>query len=81
VGESVDAEVGELAVCSAGPEFAEAVAGLFERDLPALRMAARTRARQMHGWDAVFQRLSDIYAEVSREPAFARPPTAMALAS
>jgi alpha-1,6-mannosyltransferase len=81
VGESVDAEVGELAPCSAGPEFAEAVAGLFERDLGTLRLSARMRARQVHGWDAVFQRLSEVYAEVSHEPAFARPPAAMALAS
>jgi alpha-1,6-mannosyltransferase len=81
VGESVDAEVGELAVRSAGPEFAEAVEALFARDLASLSRAARRRACEQHGWDAVFQRLSLVYADVAGEPAFARPAPAYALAS
>jgi alpha-1,6-mannosyltransferase len=81
VGESVDAAVGELAVRSAGPEFAEAVAALFERDLAPLRRAARQRAAERHGWDAVFTQLAALYAEVSGEPAFARPAADFALAS
>jgi alpha-1,6-mannosyltransferase len=81
VGESVDREVGELAVRSAGPEFAEAIEALFDRDLDAVGCAARQRACERHGWDAVFLELSRIYAEVSGEPAFARPSPAYALAS
>jgi alpha-1,6-mannosyltransferase len=81
VGESVDAEVGELAPRSTGPEFAEAVEALFARDLRALRAAARARAVTRHGWDAVFQGLSAIYAEVSGERAFAEPAKDFALAS
>ena len=74
VGESVDPSVGELAVRSTGADFAEAIEALFERDLAGLRRAARERACDRHGWDAVFQRLSHLYAEVSGEPAFDRPP-------
>jgi alpha-1,6-mannosyltransferase len=81
VGESVDASVGQLAPRSTGPEFAAAVQALFERDLVALRRAARLRACERHGWDAVFARLSALYAEVSGEAAFERPPADFALAS
>jgi alpha-1,6-mannosyltransferase len=81
VGESVDPSVGELAIRSTGTDFAEAVEGLFERDLARLRRAARQRACDRHGWDAVFQRLSRLYADVSGEPAFDRPPPGYALAS
>ncbi len=81
VAESVDAGVGELAAASTGPAFAEAVAALFERDLSALGEAARARAVERHGWDAVFTELAEVYAEVSGEPAFAQPASDFALAS
>jgi alpha-1,6-mannosyltransferase len=81
VGESVDRDVGELASRSAGPEFAEAVEALFDRDLARLRRAARQRACERHGWDAVFTQLSSLYAEVSGETAFARAAADFALAS
>jgi alpha-1,6-mannosyltransferase len=81
VGESVDAAVGELALRSTGPEFAEAIEALFTRDLAALSRAARQRACERHGWDAVFQELSRIYADVSGEPAFARTAPVYARAS
>jgi alpha-1,6-mannosyltransferase len=81
VGESVDHSVGELATHSTGPDFAAAVEALFERDLGYLRRAARQRACDQHGWDAVFRRLSALYADVSGEAAFSRPPTDFALAS
>jgi alpha-1,6-mannosyltransferase len=73
VGESVDQAVGELATRSAAPAFAEAIEALFERDAQPLRRAARARATERHGWDAVFQRLSQIYADVSGVTAFAGP--------
>ncbi|HEY1752703.1 MAG TPA: glycosyltransferase [Caulobacteraceae bacterium] len=81
VGESVDFSVGSLAARSTGAQFAGAVAALFERDVADLGRAARERACERHGWDAVFQRLSRLYADVSGEPAFARPPPSYALAS
>jgi alpha-1,6-mannosyltransferase len=81
VGETVDREVGELALRAAGPEFAEAIEALFARDLGALRRAARTRACDRHGWDSVFGRLTEIYADISGEPGFARPAGGFALAS
>jgi alpha-1,6-mannosyltransferase len=81
VGESVDAAVGELAIRSNGPEFAEAIEALFQRDVRELGRAARQRACERHGWDAVFEQLARLYAEVSGEPAFARPAPTYALAS
>ena len=81
VGESVDSSVGELAVRSTPDDFAQAVEALFERDLSPLRRAARVRACERHGWDAVFRRLACLYAEVSGEAAFARPAPEFALAS
>jgi alpha-1,6-mannosyltransferase len=81
VGESVDQAVGELAPRSTGPEFAEAIEALFARDLDALSRAARQRACERHGWDAVFQELARIYADVSGEPAFARTAPSYARAS
>src|SRR5580658_9836305 len=81
VGESVDRSVGELAIRSTGADFAEAVEGLFDRDLLRLGRAARQRACDRHGWDAVFQRLSRLYADLSGEAAFERQPPNLALAS
>ena len=81
VGESVDQSVGELAIRSAGPDFAEAIEALFERDLARLHRTARLTACERHGWDSVFRSLSDIYADVSGEAAFARPAPDFALAS
>jgi alpha-1,6-mannosyltransferase len=81
VGESVDASVGALAVRSTGPDFAEAVESLFERDLVGLGRAARRRACERHGWDAVFQRLARLYADAADEPAFVRPAPGYGLAS
>jgi alpha-1,6-mannosyltransferase len=81
VGESVDAGVGELAPRSCSADFAAAVDALFERDLARLRRAARLRACERHGWDAVFGRLSGLYAEVTGEAAFAGAAAELALAS
>jgi alpha-1,6-mannosyltransferase len=81
VAESVDATVGALATRSAAPEFADAIDGLFADDVHARGRSALLRARERHGWDAVFQRLSRLYADVSGEAAFAKPPPDFALAS
>lgn len=70
VAESVDESVGLLASASEGGVFAEAVAALFERDLEALRGAARLRAETRHGWTPVFDRLTEIYAKLSGAAVF-----------
>jgi alpha-1,6-mannosyltransferase len=81
VAESVDDTVGALATRSAAPEFADAIDGLFSDDVRERGYSALLRARERHGWDAVFQRLSRLYADVSGEAAFAKPPPDFALAS
>ncbi|MFO1014430.1 MAG: glycosyltransferase family 1 protein [Caulobacteraceae bacterium] len=70
VAESVDEGVGALAARSEGGAFAEAVAGLFERDVRGVGQAARARAELRHGWPAVFERLCEVYAEVTGDDAF-----------
>jgi alpha-1,6-mannosyltransferase len=67
---SVDESVGQLAARQDPEGFAEAIAGLFSRDLPAIAAEARRRTVERHRWDAVFGRLSQIYAEVSGYDAF-----------
>ena len=81
VAESVDGSVGALATRSAAPEFAEAIEAVFANDPSVLGRAALLRARERHGWDAVFQRLARLYADVSGEAAFARSSAEFALAS
>lgn len=70
VAESVDSEVGELAVASDGSAMAEAIAGLFERDLAAVGAAARTRAVTRHAWSTVFEQLSGVYGRLTDRQAF-----------
>jgi len=70
VAESVDESVGQLAARSEGGLFAAAVQALFERDLRAVGQAARQRVVERHGWDPVFRRLCEVYAEVSGDAAF-----------
>ena len=81
VAESVDDSVGMLATRSAAPEFAEAIDGLFSGDVQASGRAALARAHDRHGWEAVFRRLSGLYADVTGDPAFARPAAELTLAS
>lgn len=70
VSESVDASVGQLASVSTPQAMAEAIEALFERDAAALGQAARQRAVERHAWDAVFSRLSRIYADISGHEGF-----------
>jgi alpha-1,6-mannosyltransferase len=70
VAESVDEEVGQLAVASEPAAFAEAIEALFARDIAAIGMAARLRAVERHGWNAVFRRLCGIYGELTGHPGF-----------
>ena len=70
VAESVDSGVGQLAARSTPEAFAEAVSALFERDVAALGRAARGRASAVHGWNAVFEQLSALYAGMTGDAAF-----------
>ena len=77
----VDAgEVGELAQRSTAADLAAAIEALFARDLGRLKAAARLRACERHGWDAVFERLAALYADLTGDAAFA-PSLDFALAS
>lgn len=60
IAESIDETVGQLARRSEPAAFAEAIAALFDRDQEMLRLAARARAVERHGWPAVFERLSRV---------------------
>ncbi len=71
--ETVDDSVGQLAPRSAAKPFAEAVEGLFARDVTALGATARARAVSRHGWDSVFERLTGVYAQVTGNSAFSAP--------
>jgi alpha-1,6-mannosyltransferase len=79
VAETVDERVGQLAHSADPGDFAEAVAALFERDLDALRLAARAHAVERFAWDRVFADLADLYGELSGDPAFAAVQAAAAV--
>lgn len=70
VAESVDDEVGQLARASEPGAFSEAVEALFARDVAAVGAAARRRAVERHGWDAVFRQLCAIYGGLTGRRAF-----------
>lgn len=70
VAETVDESVGQLADRSEGRAFAEAVDGLFQRDTQAVGQAARLKAAARHSWNAVFDRLTEIYARMTARQAF-----------
>lgn len=72
--ETVDQGVGQLALRSAAGPFAEAIEALFDRDPARIGAQARARAVAEHGWDRVFERLSDIYARLAGDGAFLLPP-------
>jgi alpha-1,6-mannosyltransferase len=74
VAESVDQEVGQLAVRSEPAAFAEAIEALFARDLAVISAAARRRAVERHGWDAVFRQLCAIYGGLTGRHAFGGQP-------
>ncbi|MFZ5719035.1 MAG: glycosyltransferase [Pseudomonadota bacterium] len=72
VGELIDAAVGQPAQNVEPGGLAEAIEALFARDLPEISRAARRRAETRHGWDATFEALTRLYAELRagrvREP-------------
>ena len=68
--ETVDEEVGVLAARSAAGPFAEAIEALFARDIAVVGAQARVRAVTRHGWDRVFEHLTEIYAGLTGDAAF-----------
>jgi alpha-1,6-mannosyltransferase len=68
IGELVDDEVGQLAPRATALAIAEAIEALFARDLSAISAAARRRAEDCHSWDATFEALSLLYAELCGAP-------------
>jgi alpha-1,6-mannosyltransferase len=74
VAESVDEDVGALAVRSSVWAMADAIDSLFSRDVSLISQAARQRAVSRHGWSAVFGALTGVYAELTGDAAFLRAP-------
>jgi alpha-1,6-mannosyltransferase len=70
VAESVDASVGQLAHGGSAEALAQAIEALFARDVEAISLAARRRAVEQHGWDAVFGKLARVYERVSGHTGF-----------
>jgi alpha-1,6-mannosyltransferase len=70
VSEIVDDAVGQLAVRANAASFASAIETLFDRDVRAVGESARRRVEQRHSWEIAFEGLTDIYANLSGEPAF-----------
>jgi alpha-1,6-mannosyltransferase len=69
VGELIETSVGQHAEGSDPASLAEAIEALFARDLEAISKAARRRAEASHGWDATFESLTRLYAQlIGRAP-------------
>ena len=62
VGELLDNAVGQLSHGVDPASLAEAVEALFDRDIGALKLAARHRAETRHSWDHTFEGLTNLYA-------------------
>jgi alpha-1,6-mannosyltransferase len=71
VGEIVDGQVGAAAEGASAQAIAEAVADVFARDRQALGQAARRRAVGRYSWDAAFERITGLYAELTGDDRFA----------
>jgi alpha-1,6-mannosyltransferase len=64
IAELIDEQVGQRAETVDPAGLAEAIEALFARDLGALSAAARRRAEMRHSWDATFEGLTRLYAEL-----------------
>jgi alpha-1,6-mannosyltransferase len=80
VAETVDDQIGQLAVRSTAAAFAEAIEALFARDPRRIGAHARARAVTRHGWPEVFERLCGVYAQVSGDASFGAQTRAQAIA-
>jgi alpha-1,6-mannosyltransferase len=70
VPEFVDEQVGMLAAPGEASSMAEAIAGLYERDLGALGRAARARVLTRYTWTHALQQLLATYASVGRSAVY-----------
>nr|WP_236611841.1 glycosyltransferase [Phenylobacterium zucineum] len=77
VGELIDEAVGQPADSVEPRGLAAAIEALFARDLAEISRAARHRAETRHGWDATFENLTRLYAELIAGRAAAPPPLAL----
>ena len=68
VSEMVDDRVGVLAPRATAACLAEAIEGLFARDLQGMGLAARALVEARYGWDAVFTGLSGLYDDLVGVP-------------
>lgn len=69
VGELIDETVGQPAASAGSDDLAEAIEALFARDIAAISAAARLRAETRHSWDATFEGLTRLYADlIARSP-------------
>jgi alpha-1,6-mannosyltransferase len=64
VGELIDPNAGQHAESADGIGLADAIEALFARDIAALSLAARRRAETKHSWDATFEGLTRLYAQL-----------------
>jgi alpha-1,6-mannosyltransferase len=64
VGELIDQAVGQHAQTSDADDLAEAIEALFARDVGAISTTARSRAVARHSWDATFEGLTKLYADL-----------------
>ena len=64
VGELIDEAVGQHATTSDPNDLAEAIEALFARDVHAISETARRRAVARHSWDATFDGLTKLYADL-----------------
>jgi alpha-1,6-mannosyltransferase len=64
VGELIDEAVGQHAATSDPADLAEAIEALFARDVAAISDTARRRAVARHSWDATFEGLTKLYADL-----------------
>ena len=71
--EIVDHSIGMLAEPSNAASMAEAIAGLYERDIEAVGAAARARVLQRFTWAQAFQSQMNAYMGLAGTSRFALP--------
>lgn len=64
IAENIDETVGQKAVHATPQGLAEAIEGLFARDLAAISKAARARAEDRHSWNRTFEGLTGLYGQL-----------------
>ncbi len=70
IGEVVDVSAGELAEDGSPEALARATRRLFARDQDALRLAARNHVARHYSWPAAFERLMNVYHDLTGQAGF-----------